>query len=213
MTAEPAAHGAQERWHALLDPFDDRVEAVAARLRGRRLPDLLCTVASAVGDHGAVWVLVAAWQARRPGPRRRRAVGALALAGFSSLAVNTATKRAARRDRPDPEGRTAATLPLPLREPSSSSFPSGHTLAAWCAAAALSEGAGSAACLGAIASLVGASRVHVRAHHASDVVAGAALGTATGLLVRRFLPAPSPPRRGASHRAGMHRTSGVLPVR
>jgi membrane-associated phospholipid phosphatase len=34
--------------------------------------------------------------------------------------------------------------------------------------------------------------VYVRLHHTSDVVAGAALGLAFGLVARRFAPAPEP---------------------
>jgi membrane-associated phospholipid phosphatase len=37
------------------------------------------------------------------------------------------------------------------------------------------------------ATLVGVSRLHLRAHHASDVIGGAAIGTAIGLVGRRFL--------------------------
>jgi membrane-associated phospholipid phosphatase len=37
------------------------------------------------------------------------------------------------------------------------------------------------------ATLVGVSRLHLRAHHASDVIGGAAIGTALGLIGRRFL--------------------------
>jgi len=35
---------------------------------------------------------------------------------------------------------------------------------------------------------VAASRVYVRMHHASDVIAGAALGVALGVVARRVLP-------------------------
>ena len=178
-------------WHHALDPFDDRIETLADRFRGRRLYDLAFGAASAVGDHGMVWVLVAAWQARLPGARRARAIRALALAGFTSLAVNAALKQMAGRERPERRGPTVASSPLPLRTPSTSSFPSGHTLAAWCAATALAEDTWSGALLCGTAAIIGASRVHLQAHHASDVVAGAVVGTAIGVLVRRVLRTPS----------------------
>jgi undecaprenyl-diphosphatase len=44
-----------------------------------------------------------------------------------------------------------------------------------------------------VAVVVAASRVHVRIHHASDVIVGAALGTAFGLVVRRVYPLPPAP--------------------
>ena len=37
------------------------------------------------------------------------------------------------------------------------------------------------------ASLVGLSRLHLRAHHASDVLGGAAIGVGLGLIGRRLL--------------------------
>jgi membrane-associated phospholipid phosphatase len=43
------------------------------------------------------------------------------------------------------------------------------------------------ALLFASATLVGLSRLHLRAHHASDVVGGAAIGTVIGLLGRRLV--------------------------
>jgi undecaprenyl-diphosphatase len=39
----------------------------------------------------------------------------------------------------------------------------------------------------ASASLVGLSRLHLRAHHASDVLGGAVIGAALGLIGRRLL--------------------------
>jgi undecaprenyl-diphosphatase len=85
-----------------------------------------------------------------------------------------------------------------VRTPSSASFPSGHTLAAFSTALVLPESAaGSAAALGFAAS-VAASRVHLGAHHASDVVAGAAVGTVLGLVLRRGLGRLLPDRRPAA---------------
>jgi membrane-associated phospholipid phosphatase len=37
------------------------------------------------------------------------------------------------------------------------------------------------------------SRVHVRIHHASDVVAGIGVGIALGALGKKLFPLPSPP--------------------
>ena len=68
-------------------------------------------------------------------------------------------------------------------------FPSGHTLAAFCAATVMSQRgrSGRQRLLFTSAALVGLSRLHLRAHHASDVLGGAAIGTALGLIGRRLL--------------------------
>ena len=78
--------------------------------------------------------------------------------------------------------------------PLTSSFPSGHASAAFCAAGLLSEGSRLEPAYYALAAVVAASRVHVKIHHASDVVAGAAVGTvARGR--RQAGVAPPPPIR------------------
>ena len=122
---------------------------------------------------------------RRPGARRARAVRAVAFTGVVTPAVNQALKQAVDRARPD---RPADDPQLPVRIPRTASFPSGHALAAWCAATMLAEDDGAAPLFYAMATAVSYSRVHVRLHHASDVVAGSALGLGLGLVGRRLLP-------------------------
>ena len=122
----------------------------------------------------------------RPGPGR-------AGAGHRRGGVQPGQHRPEGRGRPIPARPVGAAghRPggVPVREPKTSSFPSGHTLAAFCAATVMSQtgrsGRGNAL-LFTSASLVGLSRLHLRAHHASDVVGGAAIGVAIGLVGRRL---------------------------
>lgn len=69
------------------------------------------------------------------------------------------------------------------------SFPSGHTAASFAAAATIYErrGAGEGIPAFALATFVGVARVEARKHYWYDVVAGAAIGTASGLLLTRPL--------------------------
>lgn len=69
------------------------------------------------------------------------------------------------------------------------SFPSGHTAASFAAAASIYErrGAGEGIPAFALATFVGVARVQARKHHWYDVAAGAAIGTASGLLLTRKL--------------------------
>ena len=86
--------------------------------------------------------------------------------------------------------------PLPVADPSTAaSFPSGHTLAAWCAATLLAEDDPWAPAYYAMAGAISFSRLHVRLHHATDVVAGSILGVALGRLGRHLLPAGGPVMR------------------
>jgi undecaprenyl-diphosphatase len=93
-------------------------------------------------------------------------------------------KRLFRRDRPE-----ASDHPHELRRPRTSSFPSGHASSAVMAATLLSASHRRARPLWwALAAAVAWSRVHVKVHHASDVLGGAVLGRILGRLARRFWP-------------------------
>jgi undecaprenyl-diphosphatase len=73
-----------------------------------------------------------------------------------------------------------------MRRPITSSFPSGHATAAFTAASVLAHTGQGDVFWYAIAAVVASSRVYVRMHHASDVVAGAALGLVLGRVARHW---------------------------
>jgi undecaprenyl-diphosphatase len=170
--------------------IDEAVDAAFEPLRGRPELDRTAAVISNLADYGLIWVLLAGVKARRPGADRRRAVVALATAGFSSLIVSRMVKSAVERQRPEDH------LDATVRTPTSSSFPSGHTLAAFCTAFVLGDSeAGTAANVG-FAAAVAASRVHLRAHHPTDVIGGAAIGSVLGLGLRPIVDVVTPGRAG-----------------
>ncbi len=173
----------------MIQLLDDQVDAWFEPFRGNAAADTVARVVSGLGDHGLMWAASTAWRARRPGARRARAVRALAVAGVESSVVNAALKAFIGRPRPDPGDLRLGDNIVPLREPRTSSFPSGHTLAAFCAATVLSERGDRAgnAMLFACAGMVGVSRIHLRAHHASDVLGGVVIGTALGAVGRRLV--------------------------
>ncbi len=179
-----------------LSALDDALDAAFARWRGRPGADTAAAVVSNLGDYGFIWALAAAAKGRRRGPARRRAWRALALAGVTSFGVNALAKALVRRQRPPRALRLAGTDTLPVRSPSSSSFPSGHTLAAFCTAVVLAEGPVEAAAYLGLAAAVGASRVHLEAHHGSDVLGGALIGALLGLATRPVLGRWGTPRPG-----------------
>ncbi len=187
---------------------DEAVDAAFEPLRGRPEIDRAAAVVSNLADYGLIWVVLAGLKARRRGPDRRRAVVALAAAGFSSLLVSRVVKAAVERQRPDEH------LDASVRTPTSSSFPSGHTLAAFCTAFVLGESdAGTAANVG-FAAAVAASRVHLRAHHPTDVIGGAVIGSVLGLGLRPIVDVVTPGRKGRRGRRrvtrGMRQSEVVL---
>lgn len=166
--------------------MDEAVDDWFEPYRGRPVIDATAKIVAGLSDHGFVWAVEAGWRARHSGEARRRAIRDLAIAGISSTLVNAAVKSAVGRTRPDWTALTFRAEQVPVREPTSSSFPSGHTLAAFCTATVTADGQRPAASAVrfAVAGLVGLSRLHLRAHHASDVLGGVAVGLALGAVGR-----------------------------
>jgi membrane-associated phospholipid phosphatase len=183
---EPAGYGAiapgRSQFGPLVDRFDAAADTLLERFRGNGPVDALFRGASQVGDFSAVWHvtnLTRGLVVRRPDQVIALAIGL----GIESLLVNQGVKRIFRRPRPTMEGDHRT----PVRRPRTSSFPSGHASAAAFNATVLTGWDRRRAPLWwGIAFVVGTSRAHVRIHHASDVVAGAAVGIGFGLIARRI---------------------------
>lgn len=164
-----------------IDRFDDVVDRWWDNLRGRPVVDRVFYAASEAADFSVLWHTAGASQAAIAGDPRVSTTVSTALAVEAAL-VNGPIKAMFRRTRPLHHG----PRPHHLREPKSSSFPSGHASAAMVAAAMLSRRGGAPIWYG-VAAVVATSRIHVRIHHASDVAGGLALGAALGAIARRVV--------------------------
>jgi undecaprenyl-diphosphatase len=173
----------------LVRAMDDEVDRWFEPLRGNPTLDGAAKLITGLGDHGLMWAATTVWRIRHRGPDRARSVRALTIAGLESSLVNAGIKQLVGRARPDSSNLGLSEGGVPVRAPKTSSFPSGHTLAAFCAATVMSKPGDRAgnALLFTSATLVGLSRLHLGAHHASDVLGGVAIGTALGLVGRRFV--------------------------
>jgi len=169
--------------------LDRAVDAAVSRARNPALDAVFYPLSSAA-DHSLLWLAVAgvreALGRARPGTTVRLA----AVLGVESAVTNVLLKSVFGRIRPALDPSLTGPLPWGLRRPVTSAFPSGHATAGFTSAVFLSR-ADPGPPWYLIAGLVGFSRVYVRLHHTSDVIAGAALGLAFGLAARRFAP-PAP---------------------
>ena len=164
--------------------LDDAVDRAWDHLRGNPALDRLFYTASELGDFSLIWHLLGtARGVTRRGGTREAARLALALGAESAL-VNGMVKSAFKRERPVQSGER----PHNLRQPLTSSFPSGHASAAFLAATLLSERSKVKPLWFGLAAIVATSRIHVRIHHASDVIVGAGIGLTLGRLIRRAAP-------------------------
>src|SRR5438046_8245590 len=133
---------------------------------------------SSAADHSLLWHVCGATRALGNGGDLAWSTRFSLSLGAESALTNGAVKSLFRRIRP--ADYTAIEFRHGLRRPITSSFPSGHATAAFCAATLLGGGGA----WYALAATVSATRVYVRLHHASDVVGGAVIGLALGAALR-----------------------------
>jgi undecaprenyl-diphosphatase len=166
--------------------FDRAVDRRFDGLRGNPTVDRAMYGASALGDFSLLWHLIGVSRALQGRKQEREALRLAASLAVESVLINGVVKSWFRRARPDWEQHR----PRKLRKPRSSSFPSGHATSGFMAAGLLGAGRSTPtkAAWYAAATVVAASRVHVRIHHASDVVAGAAIGLGLGAAAKRWWP-------------------------
>lgn len=130
------------------------------------------------GDNGYLWIVVGVIGFLVDSGRRRQWL-TTGLIGPIAIGVNFGIKLIFKRPRPVLEG-----LPPLGGAPSSLSFPSAHATASFASATAMSRIAPDLrfALFGA-AAIMAVTRPYLGMHYPSDVLAGAALGTAVGALL------------------------------
>jgi undecaprenyl-diphosphatase len=171
------------------DQLDEAADAAWGKVfRGHPIADRIFYLASELGDFSVIWLILAGLEGIRSEEDAEAALRLGVLLLGESILVNQGIKRLVRRPRPVAEH----AHPHHVRLPRTSSFPSGHASSAMAAAGMLSQRRPKAAPLYyGLAAIVATSRVHVKVHHATDVLAGAAIGIAYAQVVRRVWPVPA----------------------
>jgi undecaprenyl-diphosphatase len=142
-------------------------------------------------DRGVIWFTIAGLLVLAGGRFRRAGLRGAASLVVASILANLVGKKLFGGDRPLLGGVPGSRR---LRaQPTSASFPSGHSASAagFVVGAAL-ESPGAGVALAPLAGAVGYSRLHTGAHWLSDVLGGLALGAAVATIGRILVPA----RRG-----------------
>lgn len=170
-------------------PIDDFVDDAWDNIRAIPGADALFYGVSEAANFSKIWHGLGILQAIATRDPKRALMTSAAL-GLEASLVNGPIKSLFERDRPDV---TMEERPKNLRQPKTSSFPSGHASAAVVAASFITPGLNwpSRIAVRTLAGLVATSRIHVQIHHATDVAAGAvtgwALAKATKPLLRRLI--------------------------
>jgi membrane-associated phospholipid phosphatase len=184
----PLPHHQVEAPHELtpIQRFDDMVDGWFDRIRGTEPADRILYALTELGDFGLIWVLLGWANGLRGEEHARAALRLTAALALESVVVNGAVKSQFERERPVVQ----VERPHKLRVPLTTSFPSGHSSSAMVAGMLLTQKASTptkVAVFG-LGSLVALSRIHVRIHHASDVVGGVAVGVVIGTVLRKVWP-------------------------
>jgi len=155
------------------------------RSSGTRSPALDRTLIAITraANYSRLWLAVAAALAIFDGEQGRRAAGrGLIAITIAAVVANGPAKLLTRRRRP-----SSRSHPALIRTPRSTSFPSGHSAAAFAfVTGACSELPVLTPGLVPLAGAVAYSRVHTGVHYPSDVAAGVGIGIGSGLLVAHW---------------------------
>lgn len=143
----------------------------------------LADAVSVASDFGALWVAVCLVQVVAGRATIGATIQRLGAAGVTSLVLTRLLKHHFAAPRPAPSEPTTMA-----RTPSSSGFPSGHTLAAFASAVVLPQTRWGRTLGLVVASLIGWARVAVGHHRPADVIAGAAVGSTAGAVLAVILP-------------------------
>ncbi len=190
-SCEPARpEDSRATWRRVLDDGERVDAALYAAIAGTSTPtlDRAMSRLSNAANYSRLSIASAAALALTGGAKGRRAAAyGLASVAVTATVANLALKPVSRRRRPD---RLAEHVPVDrhVRMPVSTSFPSGHSAAAF----AFATGVGNvmpqvAVPLRVLAALVAYSRVHTGVHYPGDVVAGALIGTALAQITTHAL--------------------------
>jgi len=165
------------------EKIDETVERAWEPLRENPVLNRLFYTASELGDFSLIWHILGLTQGLTRRKGEKDAVRLALALGVESALVNGIIKSVYSRERPTQD----EERPHNLRQPLTSSFPSGHASAAFMAASLLSERSKVKPVWFGAAVVVAVSRIHVKIHHASDVIVGAGIGLALGKVIRKLI--------------------------
>ena len=177
------------RWWERAERVDVALYATIAQTTTPALDRSMARLSHAANYFRLSLAAAAVLAANRGRRGRRAAVSGLASVAVTSAVVNIGMKPLGGRPRPD---RVVKQVPIArhVRMPSSTSFPSGHSAAAFAFAAGVGHVIPPAGVpLRVFAGLVAYSRVHTGVHYPGDIVVGALVGTVLGRVTSHRLGA------------------------
>lgn len=163
--------------------LDERILLKISKLHRPFLNKLMVAITTA-GNTGTIWLLIAVPMLLNSSVRNKgiKLILSLLLTGFMGEIV---IKRLVGRIRPS---KLIEPEKLLIKKPITYSFPSGHTSSSFAAALTISLNYSLtfAVLAFALAGAIAFSRLYLRVHYPSDILAGGALGIICSLIVKVF---------------------------
>lgn len=150
-------------------------------MTGNSFLDTVMPYVSGLGNLGAVWILITLMLLAS---KKYRSIGIMCIAALLLTTIIGEVILKHLIARPRPFVQYPSIHPL-ISEPSSFSFPSGHTGSSFAAAVVIARNLKKAALPALIlAAAIAFSRLYVMVHYPSDILAGIILGTACAILAQ-----------------------------
>lgn len=162
--------------------IDERILVRISKLH-RPLLNKIMVAATIAGNTGTIWLLIAVPMLLNQSARNKgiKLVLSLLLTGFVGEII---IKRLVGRMRPS---KAIEQEKLLIKKPITYSFPSGHTSSSFAAALTISLNYPNFTIpVFFLAGTISFSRLYLRVHYPSDILAGAALGVICSLIVNAF---------------------------
>ena len=162
--------------------IDEKILLRISRLHRPILNKIMIAITTA-GNTGTIWLLIAVPMLLNPSARNKgiKLILSLLLTGFIGEII---IKRLVGRMRPS---KSIEQEKLLIKEPITYSFPSGHTSSSFAAAVTIFLNYPNFAIAAfVLAGAIAFSRLYLKVHYPSDILAGAALGIICSLVVNAF---------------------------
>lgn len=161
-----------------IDRFGDKV--VHYIYKKNKILDKIMIWVTLSGDLGVIWIILSFFLLTKGRHIKAGLMILLALA-LASILGEGVIKHIVKRKRPFIKNNLIELL---IAEPSSYSFPSGHTASSFAAATVfIDTNMALSSVIVSLAILISLSRVYLRVHYLSDVIGGALLGFFCGVVV------------------------------